>query len=57
MLVMDGFVICWVICVLFGCVELLVLVLIVYSYSGDCECCLVVGMSDYMVKLVKFEEL
>ncbi len=55
--VMDGFATCRAIRALPGCAELPVLALTAHSHSGDRERCLAAGMSDYMAKPVKFEEL
>ena len=55
--VMDGFATRRAIRALPGCAELPVLALTAHSHSGDRERCLAAGMSDYMAKPVKFEEL
>nr|WP_322940064.1 7TM diverse intracellular signaling domain-containing protein [Pseudomonas sp. s4] len=55
--VMDGFATCRAICELPGCSELPVLAITAHSHSGDRERCLAAGMSDYLAKPVKFEEL
>lgn len=55
MLDIDGFEVIWRICV-DGCfVGLLILVMIVNVLLVDCEVCLVVGMNDYVVKLIDKE--
>lgn len=55
--VMDGFATCRAIRTLPGCTDLPVLAITAHSHSGDRERCLAAGMSDYMAKPVKFEEL
>ncbi|MGA4817525.1 response regulator [Pseudomonas aeruginosa] len=55
--VMDGFATCRAIRAPPGCAELPVLALTAHSHSGDRERCLAAGMSEYMAKPVKFEEL
>ena len=55
--VMDGFATCRALRAMPGCVDLPVLAITAHSHSGDRERCLAVGMSDYMAKPVKFEEL
>ncbi|QRY81260.1 response regulator [Pseudomonas sp. PDNC002] len=55
--VMDGFATCRAIRTLPGCGDLPVLAITAHSHSGDRERCLAAGMSDYMAKPVKFEEL
>ncbi|HBX56606.1 hybrid sensor histidine kinase/response regulator [Pseudomonas sp. UBA2684] len=55
--VMDGFATCRALRALPGCVELPVLAITAHSHSGDRERCLAAGMSDYLAKPVKFEEL
>ncbi|MFZ6047470.1 7TM diverse intracellular signaling domain-containing protein [Pseudomonas sp. CR3202] len=55
--VMDGFATCRVLRALPGCADLPVLAITAHSHSGDRERCLAAGMSDYMAKPVKFEEL
>lgn len=55
--VMDGFATCRAIRALPGCAELPVLAITAHSHSGDRERCLAAGMSDYLAKPVKFEEL
>ena len=55
--VMDGFATCRAIRALPGCSELPVLAITAHSHSGDRERCLAAGMSDYLAKPVKFEEL
>ncbi len=55
--VMDGFATCRAIRTLPRCADLPVLAFTAHSHSGDRERCLAAGMSDYMAKPVKFEEL
>ncbi|MGG2398755.1 7TM diverse intracellular signaling domain-containing protein [Pseudomonas sp. SH1-B] len=55
--IMDGFATCRAIRALPGCAEVPVLAITAHSHSGDRERCLAAGMSDYMAKPVKFEEL
>ncbi|MDH4555096.1 response regulator [Pseudomonas sp. BN417] len=55
--VMDGFATCRALRAMPGCVDLPVLAITAHSHSDDRERCLAVGMSDYMAKPVKFEEL
>ncbi|UFQ96994.1 hybrid sensor histidine kinase/response regulator [Pseudomonas wenzhouensis] len=55
--VMDGFATCRAIRALPGCSDLPVLAITAHSHSGDRERCLAAGMSDYLAKPVKFEEL
>ena len=55
--VMDGFATCRALRVLPGCADLPVLAITAHSQSGDRERCLAAGMSDYLVKPVKFDEL
>ena len=55
--VMDGFATCRALRGLPHCVELPVLAITAHSHSGDRERCLAAGMSDYLAKPVKFEEL
>ena len=55
--VMDGFATCRAIRALPRCRELPVLAITAHSHSGDRERCLAAGMSDYLAKPVKFEEL
>ncbi|MFV3385238.1 7TM diverse intracellular signaling domain-containing protein [Pseudomonas sp. NY15364] len=55
--VMDGFATCRALRALPGCAELPVLAITAHSHSGDRERCLAAGMSDYLAKPVKFEEL
>lgn len=55
--VMDGFATCRAIRTLPGCTDLPVLAITAHSHSGDRERCLAAGMSDYMAKPVKFDEL
>ncbi|MNF48939.1 Autoinducer 2 sensor kinase/phosphatase LuxQ [compost metagenome] len=55
--VMDGFATCRALRAMPGCVDMPVLAITAHSHSGDRERCLAAGMSDYMAKPVKFEEL
>ena len=55
--VMDGFATCRAIRALPGFAEVPVLAITAHSHSGDRERCLAAGMSDYLAKPVKFEEL
>lgn len=55
--VMDGFATCRAIRTLPRGGELPVLAITAHSHSGDRERCLAAGMSDYLAKPVKFEEL
>ena len=55
--VMDGFATCRAIRALPGCAEVPVLAITAHSHSGDRERCLAAGMSDYLAKPVKFDEL
>lgn len=55
--VMDGFATCRALRSLPECAELPVLAVTAHSHSGDRERCLAAGMSDYLSKPVKFEEL
>ena len=55
--VMDGFATCRALRALPGCADLPVLAITAHSHSGDRERCLAAGMSDYLAKPVKFEEL
>ncbi len=54
---MDGFATCRALRNLPGCSELPVLAITAHSHQGDRERCLAAGMSDYMAKPVKFDEL
>ena len=55
--VMDGFATCRALRNLPGCEALPVLAITAHSHSGDRERCLAAGMSDYLAKPVKFEQL
>ncbi len=55
--VMDGFATCRALRAMPGCADLPVLAITAHSHSGDRERCLAAGMSDYMAKPVKFDEL
>ncbi len=55
--VMDGFATCRALRAMPGCTDLPVLAITAHSHSGDRERCLAAGMSDYMAKPVKFDEL
>ena len=55
--VMDGFATCRALRTLPGCAEVPVLAITAHSHSGDRERCLAAGMSDYLAKPVKFDEL
>ncbi|WP_044872277.1 hybrid sensor histidine kinase/response regulator [Pseudomonas sp. LFM046] len=55
--VMDGFATCRALRAMPGCADLPVLAITAHSHSGDRERCLAAGMSDYLAKPVKFEEL
>ncbi|SDO02038.1 hybrid sensor histidine kinase/response regulator [Pseudomonas jinjuensis] len=55
--VMDGFATCRAIRALPRCADLPVLAITANSHSGDRARCLAAGMSDYLAKPVKFEEL
>ncbi|MCP1602638.1 hybrid sensor histidine kinase/response regulator [Pseudomonas citronellolis] len=55
--IMDGFATCRAIRTLPQGGELPVLAITAHSHSGDRERCLAAGMSDYLAKPVKFEEL
>ncbi|MBB1605809.1 MULTISPECIES: hybrid sensor histidine kinase/response regulator [Pseudomonas] len=55
--IMDGFATCRAIRALPQGGELPVLAITAHSHSGDRERCLAAGMSDYLAKPVKFEEL
>ncbi len=55
--VMDGFATCRALRGLPYCADLPVLAITAHSHSGDRERCLAAGMSDYLAKPVKFEEL
>ncbi|NQD93930.1 response regulator, partial [Pseudomonas sp. CrR25] len=55
--VMDGFATCRALRGFPDCAELPVLAITAHSHSGDRERCLAAGMSDYLAKPVKFEEL
>jgi two-component system, sensor histidine kinase LadS len=55
--IMDGFATCRALRGLPHCAELPVLAITAHSHSGDRERCLAAGMSDYLAKPVKFEEL
>lgn len=55
--IMDGFATCRAIRTLPRCGDLPVLAITAHSHSGDRERCLAAGMSDYLPKPVKFEEL
>ena len=55
--VMDGFATCRALRNLPGCQTLPVLAITAHSHSGDRERCLAAGMSDYLAKPVKFEQL
>ena len=55
--VMDGFATCRALRNLPGCELLPVLAITAHSHSGDRERCLAAGMSDYLAKPMKFEQL
>jgi CheY-like chemotaxis protein len=55
--VMDGFATCRALRNLPGCQTLPVLAITAHSHSGDRERCLAAGMSDYLAKPMKFEQL
>lgn len=55
--VMDGFATCRALRNLPGCQSLPVLAITAHSHSGDRERCLAAGMSDYLAKPVRFEQL
>lgn len=55
--VMDGFATCRALRALPGCADVPVLAITAHSHSGDRERCLAAGMSDYLAKPVKFDEL
>jgi len=55
--VMDGFATCRALRAMPDGVNLPVLAITAHSHSGDRERCLAAGMSDYLAKPVKFEEL
>jgi len=55
--VMDGFATCRALRAMPGGADLPVLAITAHSHSGDRERCLAAGMSDYLAKPVKFEEL
>ena len=55
--VMDGFATCRALRALPGCSELPVPAITSHSHSGYRERCLAAGMSDYLAKPVKFDEL
>lgn len=55
--VMDGFATCRALRNLPGCEDVPVLAITAHSHSGDRERCLAAGMSDYLAKPVKFEQL
>ncbi|MBT8765381.1 hybrid sensor histidine kinase/response regulator [Metapseudomonas boanensis] len=55
--VMDGFATCRALRALPGGADMPVLAITAHSHSGDRERCLAAGMSDYLAKPVKFEEL
>lgn len=55
--IMDGFATCRALRNLPGCAEVPVLAITAHSHSGDRERCLAAGMSDYLAKPVKFDEL
>lgn len=55
--IMDGFATCRALRTLPGCAEVPVLAITAHSHSGDRERCLAAGMSDYLAKPVKFDEL
>lgn len=55
--VMDGFATCRALRALPGCTDLPVLAITAHSHSGDRERCLAAGMSDYLAKPVKFDEM
>jgi len=55
--VMDGFATCRALRALPGCSDIPVLAITAHSHSGDRERCLAAGMSDYLAKPVKFDEL
>jgi CheY-like chemotaxis protein len=55
--VMDGFATCRALRAQPKYVDLPVLAITAHSHSGDRERCLAAGMSDYLAKPVKFEEL
>lgn len=55
--VMDGFATCRALRALPGCAAIPVLAITAHSHSGDRERCLAAGMSDYLAKPVKFDEL
>jgi signal transduction histidine kinase/CheY-like chemotaxis protein len=55
--VMDGFATCRALRNLPGCQALPVLAITAHSHNGDRERCLAAGMSDYLAKPVKFEQL
>lgn len=55
--VMDGFATCRALRGMPTCADLPVLAITAHSHTGDRERCLAAGMSDYLAKPVKFEEL
>lgn len=55
--VMDGFATCRALRGMPTYADLPVLAITAHSHSGDRERCLAAGMSDYLAKPVKFEEL
>lgn len=55
--IMDGFATCRALRAMSSCADLPVLAITAHSHSGDRERCLAAGMSDYLAKPVKFEQL